>query len=430
MQRALAAPRTPGAPPRPAARRSLSAPRCRRSRSAPTGCRPRRGRSPRPRPARTRGRRVQPLAREPADVEVVDDVVDQVREVLDERHVGLEVAGDAQAAEHLLAEAVGGGDGGRVEAGDGARQVRRRCNSASPRPAASPPGPRPRRRRPGQPPGQAALDADQPLAHPLAQLAGGDPGEGDQQQSLERRSPRRRSARSGRRSCTSCPSRRSPRARSPRAAAARTDRTRRAEAAIAPALTGRAPPRAPAGRPTAGGPGARSASPRPRAQPSPASSVTGRDVQHLVESVSTPPSTSWCSGSRSSWSKFHSVSHALTRGRDGRPAPGAPPRRRRPTSGRTSAAARACRGRRGRSATASSAARRLAGALVRVIAERLDPGRPHVAAALAAPDRRRRERPLRGAGGEREQPHPGGEPVLGRHAREGGGQQQVAAARR
>ena len=60
------------------------------------------------------------------------------------------------------------------------------------------------------------LDADQPLAHALAQLAGRHPREGDQQQPLERRCPRRRSAPPARRSCTSCRCRRWPRARSPR----------------------------------------------------------------------------------------------------------------------------------------------------------------------------------------------------------------------
>ena len=55
---------------------------------------------------------------EPADVEVVDDVLEQVERVLRDVAAVLHVADDPQAAERLEAEAVGGGDGGRVEVGE------------------------------------------------------------------------------------------------------------------------------------------------------------------------------------------------------------------------------------------------------------------------------------------------------------------------
>ncbi len=58
-------------------------------------------------------------AEELADVQVVDDVDHQVAQVLDEGHVPLDVTRHAQAAQHVLAEPVGRGDGGRVEIGEG-----------------------------------------------------------------------------------------------------------------------------------------------------------------------------------------------------------------------------------------------------------------------------------------------------------------------
>ena len=54
---------------------------------------------------------------EPLEVEVVDDLADQLVEVLDQGDAGVGVAGDAERAQHQLAELVGGGDRGRVEAG-------------------------------------------------------------------------------------------------------------------------------------------------------------------------------------------------------------------------------------------------------------------------------------------------------------------------
>ncbi len=57
-------------------------------------------------------------APELAHVEVVDHLVDEVGRVLDEGDVGLDVAGDAEPAEDVLAEAVGGGDRRGVEVGE------------------------------------------------------------------------------------------------------------------------------------------------------------------------------------------------------------------------------------------------------------------------------------------------------------------------
>ncbi len=70
-----------------------------------------------------------------AHVEVVDHLGDQVVDRLDEHRVAVAVAGHPEPGEHLLAELVGGGDGGRVEVGERARE-----------PGA--PAPRPRRRAP------------------------------------------------------------------------------------------------------------------------------------------------------------------------------------------------------------------------------------------------------------------------------------------
>ena len=58
---------------------------------------------------------------EAADEQVVDGVVDEVADVLDELEVALGIAGHAEAGEDLLAEAVGGGDRGGVEVGEGMR---------------------------------------------------------------------------------------------------------------------------------------------------------------------------------------------------------------------------------------------------------------------------------------------------------------------
>ena len=62
------------------------------------------------------------LGAEPADVEVIDDVLEQVERVLRDVAAVLHVADDPQTAERLEAEAVGGRDGGRVEVGQRMRE--------------------------------------------------------------------------------------------------------------------------------------------------------------------------------------------------------------------------------------------------------------------------------------------------------------------
>ena len=62
------------------------------------------------------------VALEAPHVEVVHHLVHEVAHVLDERRVGIEVAGHPEPGQHLLAEAVGGGDGGGVEVGQRAPQ--------------------------------------------------------------------------------------------------------------------------------------------------------------------------------------------------------------------------------------------------------------------------------------------------------------------
>ena len=66
-----------------------------------------------------------------AHVEVVDHLGHQVVDDLDEGGVALHVAGHAQAFEDVLAEPVGGDDGGGVEAGQGFGQVLRRASISS-----------------------------------------------------------------------------------------------------------------------------------------------------------------------------------------------------------------------------------------------------------------------------------------------------------
>ena len=142
-------------------------------------------RSAAPRRGRTAGTRPPELAH----VEVVDDLVDEVGRVLDERDVGLDVAGDAEPAQHVLAEAVGGGDRRGVEVGErggeaapaDARPRRRDVGEEAQHVVVR------RRRHAGQDAGQPVLGADEPLAHPRPQLAGGHPAERHEQHVLERR---------------------------------------------------------------------------------------------------------------------------------------------------------------------------------------------------------------------------------------------------
>ena len=55
---------------------------------------------------------------EALDQEVVDHLLGELARVLEEVDVALDVAGEPDLAQHLLAEAVDGGDGGGVELGD------------------------------------------------------------------------------------------------------------------------------------------------------------------------------------------------------------------------------------------------------------------------------------------------------------------------
>ena len=124
---------------------------------------------------------------EAADVEVVDYLLSQLGEVLDEGHVGFEVAGDPEAAEHLLAEAVGGGDRRPVETRHRTGQVTvarldrglRAVGEQLDEPVGA--GEHSVQDRP-----KPTLGGHHPLAHAVTQLTGGDPGEGDQQQLLQR----------------------------------------------------------------------------------------------------------------------------------------------------------------------------------------------------------------------------------------------------
>ena len=58
-----------------------------------------------------------------ADVQVVDDLLEQLADVLDERGLAVQVADRPELAEHLLAEAVRRRDRGGVEVGHGAGEA-------------------------------------------------------------------------------------------------------------------------------------------------------------------------------------------------------------------------------------------------------------------------------------------------------------------
>jgi hypothetical protein len=146
---------------------------------APAGLdRSRRGRDRRARDRhrlRARERRLL-VAVEAPHVQVVDDLLEQIPEVLDERDVARVVAEDPEAAEHLLAEAVRRRDRRRR------RSRRAPAPDASRASATSPEDSRPTISSSETPCLQPALDGDQAVAHALAQLAGGHPREGHQQQ--------------------------------------------------------------------------------------------------------------------------------------------------------------------------------------------------------------------------------------------------------
>ncbi len=129
------------------------------------------------------------VAVEAAHVEVVDHLLHQVADVLDDDRIARDVAAHAEAPEHPLAEAVGGGDGGGVEVGERLGQARPPPQDRFAAALAQQAQHRVlgRRRDAGQRPAEPLLGAHQPLAHAVAQLARGHAGEGDHQQLLQRR---------------------------------------------------------------------------------------------------------------------------------------------------------------------------------------------------------------------------------------------------
>ena len=133
------------------------------------------------------GDRVLPMG-ELAQVEVVDDLVDQVAHVLDQRHVAVDVARGAEPVEDLQAEPVRRLDRGGVEVGD------RLAQPAAPQLLL---GPRHVRQElhdvvtlgglpPGQDIGQAVEGAHQPVPHPLAQLSRGHARERHDEETVDR----------------------------------------------------------------------------------------------------------------------------------------------------------------------------------------------------------------------------------------------------
>ena len=106
-----------------------------------------------------------------AQVEVVDDLGDHVVDALDERAVGIGVADDPEAGEHVLAELVGGRDRGGVEARErgtqpGAPEGHDGVVALGEQPDHGVVVAAGARRV-----GQRALGGHEPAPHPLAQLA-------------------------------------------------------------------------------------------------------------------------------------------------------------------------------------------------------------------------------------------------------------------
>lgn len=138
------------------------------------------------------------LAVEAVDVQVVDDVGDEVARVLGEVVAAVDVARDAEAEEHLLAEAVRRGDRRGVEVRDGDREPVAALLDGRARPGgqqrqqrvarAGRRRQRARRRERvdgGQRRVQRGARAREPLAHAVAQLARGEAGERDEQQLVQ-----------------------------------------------------------------------------------------------------------------------------------------------------------------------------------------------------------------------------------------------------
>ena len=120
-----------------------------------------------------------------AQVQVLDDLDGQVVEVLDQHGRGVDVAGGAEPGEHLLAELVGGRDGGRVERGE--RSHEPRCRSpTSLSSAVGEMGEQLVRRGPcGGRVGEPVAGRHQPFPDAVAQLLGGGASEGDDEQLVE-----------------------------------------------------------------------------------------------------------------------------------------------------------------------------------------------------------------------------------------------------
>ena len=120
-------------------------------------------------------------------VEVGGDLTGEVGDLVDEHRLRLTVAEDAEPVEHPQAELVGGGDGGRVEPGQGAGHpgvpvlqtgaVDQQLLERIQRPGVAA----------GDGVGHPGLQRDESLVHPRAQFVGGHPAEGDQHQLVERR---------------------------------------------------------------------------------------------------------------------------------------------------------------------------------------------------------------------------------------------------
>ena len=129
-------------------------------------------------------RRLRLEVAEAAEVDVVDDLLDEVVERLDQRGAGVGVAGHPERAKHGLAELVGGGDRGGVE---------RRQRVAQPTMSEGHLGGVGVEQRGehgvvavgGRRVGQRALRLHQLLTHPLAELLARGPAEGDHQQLVE-----------------------------------------------------------------------------------------------------------------------------------------------------------------------------------------------------------------------------------------------------
>ena len=126
---------------------------------------------------------------EATDVEVVERLLDQVRDVLDERGLAVEVADRPELGQHLLAEPMGGRDRRGVEVRNGVGQP-----VAPDADLAVGPGREQRYDRvvvldgcAGEDPRQRLLAPDEPLADAVAQLARRHPRERDQEQSVKRR---------------------------------------------------------------------------------------------------------------------------------------------------------------------------------------------------------------------------------------------------